>query len=82
MQLAQHLLVGPAIEVGEERDLDRGERLQVDVGPELLEARAAARRSTQNGRFGMQPVDDVDFGERLIGARPQLVPSACSSDIV
>ena len=30
-QLAQHLLVGHAVEIGEERDLDRGEALQVDA---------------------------------------------------
>ena len=30
-QLAQHLLVGHAVEIGEERDLDGGEALQVDV---------------------------------------------------
>ena len=34
LQLAQHLLVGHAVEIGEERDLDRGEALQVDVGPD------------------------------------------------
>ena len=33
-QLAEHLLVGPAVEVGEERDLDGGEALQVNVGPD------------------------------------------------
>ena len=30
-QLAQHLLVGHAVEIGEERDLDGGEALQVDA---------------------------------------------------
>ena len=38
LQLAQHLLVGPAVEIGEERDLDRGEALQMDLGTDPLEA--------------------------------------------
>ena len=37
-QLAQHLLVGLAVEIGEERDLDGGEALQVNVRPDPLEA--------------------------------------------
>ena len=31
LQLAQHLLVGHPVEIGEERDLDRGEALQMDA---------------------------------------------------
>ena len=37
-QLAQHLLVGHAVEIGEERDLDGREALQVDVRADPLEA--------------------------------------------
>ena len=72
-QLAQHLLVGLAVEIGEERDLDRGEALQVDVGPDALEA-AEQLRVVVERQVGMQAVDDVDLGERLVGALPQLVP--------
>ena len=42
-QLAQHLLVGHPVEVGEERDLDRGEALQVDAGTDALEAAQQVR---------------------------------------
>ena len=73
MQLAQHLLVGHAVEIGEERDLDRGEALQVDVGPDPLEA-AQQLRVVVERQIGVQAVDDVDFGERLVGALAQLVP--------
>ena len=31
LQLAQHLLVGHLVEIGEERDLDRGEALEMNV---------------------------------------------------
>ena len=37
-QLAQHLLVGHPVEIGEERDLDRREAFQVDVRADPLEA--------------------------------------------
>ena len=37
-ELAQHLLVGHAVEVGEERDLDGGETFQRDAGADALEA--------------------------------------------
>ena len=73
LQLAQHLLVGLAVEIGEERDLDGGEALQVDLGADLLEA-AQHVRVVRERQVGMQAVDDVDFGQRLAGALPQLVP--------
>ena len=38
LQLLQHLRVGLAVVIGEERDLDRGEALQVNAGPDLLQA--------------------------------------------
>ena len=79
-QLAQHLLVGHAVEIGEERDLDGGEALQVDVGTDPLEP-AQQLRVVVERQIGMQAVDDVDFGERLVRALPQLVPRL-SSDIV
>ena len=72
-QLAQHLLVGLAVEIREERDLDGGEALQVDVGTDPLEA-AQQLRVVVERQVGVQTVDDVDLGERLMGALPQLVP--------
>ena len=72
-QLAQHLLVGPAVEVGEERDLDRGKALEVDVGPDPLEAAQHVQVVVER-QIGMQAVDDVDFGQRLMRPRAQLVP--------
>ena len=42
-QLAQHLLVGHAVQVGEERDLDRGEALQMNAGTDPLEAAQQVR---------------------------------------
>ena len=36
-ELDQHLLVGHAVEIGEERDLDRREALQMHVRPDRLE---------------------------------------------
>ena len=65
-QLAQHLLVGHAVEIGEERDLDGGEALQMDVRADALEA-AQQLRVVVERQIGMQAVDDVDFGERLVG---------------
>src|SRR5207248_458025 len=55
------------------RDLDRGETFQMDVRPNLFEA-AQQIRVVAPRQIGMQTVDDVDFGERLMGALPQLVP--------
>ena len=72
-QLAQHLLVGHPVEVAEKRDLDRGETLQVNLRPDALEARQQVR-VVRKRQVGMQAVDDVDFGQRLVGALAQLVP--------
>ena len=47
LQLAQHLLVGHAVEVGEERDLDGGEALQVDRRADPLEAAQHAPGSSR-----------------------------------
>ena len=70
-QLDEHLLVGHAVEIGEVRDLDRREALQMDVGPDRLQA-AQQILVVVERQLGMQPVDDVDFGERLVRALPQL----------
>ena len=72
-QLAQHLLVRLAVEIGEEGNLHRGETLQMDIGPDALEA-AQQLRVVVERQIGMQPVDDVDFGEGLGGAAAELVP--------
>ena len=37
LQLLEHLLVGLAVVIGKERDLDGGEALQVNAGPDLLQ---------------------------------------------
>ena len=42
-------------------------------GPNAFEA-AQHLRVVVERQIGMQAVDDVDFGERLVGALPQLVP--------
>ena len=73
LQLAQDLLVGPAVQIREERDLDGGEALQMDLGTDPLEA-AQQLRVVLERQIGMQAVDDVDFGQRLAGALAQLVP--------
>ena len=72
-QLAQHGLVGHAVQVGEEGDLDGREGLEMNVRPDALEAREQVRVVAE-GQIGMQSVDDVHLGQRLIGAVPQLVP--------
>ena len=58
--------------VAEERDLDGGETLEVNLRADLLQAAehvgVVAERQPR-----MQAVDDVDFGERLVGALTQLV---------
>ena len=46
LQFLQHLRVGLAVVIGEERDLNRGETLQVNAGPHLLQARSADRCSS------------------------------------
>src|SRR5678815_1150156 len=72
-QLAQNLLVGLAIEIGEERNLHRGEALEMDVGADPLEA-AQQLRVVVEREIRVQTVDDVNHGEWLVGALPQLVP--------
>ena len=69
----EHLLVGHAVEIREERDLDRREALQMDPGPDPLEA-AQQLQIVVERQIRMQAVDDVDFGEGLMGTLPQLVP--------
>jgi hypothetical protein len=72
LQLAQHLLVGHAVEIGEERDLDRREALQVDARADPLQP-AQHVGVVRERQVRVQAVDDVDLGERLVGAGPQLV---------
>ena len=72
-QLAQHLLVGHAVEIGEERDLDGGETLQVNLGADALEA-AQHLQVVLERQVRMQAVDDVHFGERLIVPHAKLLP--------
>src|SRR3990172_503374 len=45
----------------------------MDVWPDPLEA-AQQLRVVVEREIGMEPVDDVDLGERLAGTLPQLVP--------
>ena len=73
-QLAQHLLVGHAVQIGEERDLDRREALQMDAGTDPLEA-AQQLRVVVERQIGMQAVDDVDFGERLVARAAAACPT-------
>ena len=72
-ELAEHLLVGLPIQVGEERDLDRREALQVDVRTDPFEAPKQLRVVVER-QIGVQAVHHVDFGERLVTAGPELVP--------
>ena len=58
--------------IGEERDLDRGEALQVNAGPHLLQP-AQQIRVVAERQSRVQAVDDVDFGDGLAGALPELV---------
>ena len=73
-QLAQHLLVGHAVEIGEERDLDGGKALQMNLGPDALEASQQLQVVLER-QIGMQTVDDVNFGERLIAAARAASPT-------
>ena len=72
-EIAEHLLVGHAVELGEERDLDRREALQVDVRPDPLEA-AQQLQVVVPWQAGVQSVDDVHLGKRPSGALAQLAP--------
>jgi len=73
LQLLQDLLVRAAVEIREEGDLDCGEALQMNVGTDAFET-AEHVRVVREGQVGVQSVDDVDFGEGLAGAVPELVP--------
>ncbi len=73
LELDEHLLVGHAVEIREERDLDGGEALEMNARTDPLEA-AQQLQVVVERQIGMQAVDDVDFGQRLMGALPQLVP--------
>jgi hypothetical protein len=73
LQLAQHLLVAHPVEIREERDLDRGEALEMNLGADALEAPQHVR-VVRERQIGVQAVDDVDFGERLACPLPQLFP--------
>ena len=68
----EHPLVAQPVEIGKERDLDGGEALQVNVGTNRLQA-AQQILVVVERQLGMQAVDDVDFGERLVGALAELV---------
>ena len=72
-QLAQHLLVGHPVEIREERDLDGGETLQMNLGADPFEA-AKQLEVVLERQIGMQAVDDVHFGERLIVPHAKLLP--------
>ena len=62
LQLAQHLLDAHPVEAVEEEDLDRGEGLDVDVGPDRLDA--------------PQHVDEVGPTAGRGGGRPRCGPRA------
>ncbi len=70
---AQHLLVGHAVQIGEEGNLDGREALQVNRRADPFEA-AQHVRVVLERQVRMQPVDDVDFGQGLMGTAAQLVP--------
>ena len=72
-QVAQDLLVGHAVEIGEKRNLDSREALQVDSGPDALEASQQLGVIAER-QVRMEAIDDVDFGQRLVRARAELVP--------
>ena len=81
LQRLEHLLVRHAVEIREERDLDGGEALEVDARPDSLEP-AQQLQVVVERQIGMQAVDDVHFGERLVRARWRSLSHASSSDIV
>ena len=66
-QLGQDLLDGHPVELVEEVDLDRGEGLHVDVGPDVLDA-AHHVREVRPRQVGMQAADDVHLAH-LLGQR-------------
>jgi hypothetical protein len=69
----QHLLVAHAVQIRKKRNLHRGEALQVDARPDPFESAQQLRVVTER-QLGVQAVDDVQLGERLIGPLAQLVP--------
>ena len=73
-QLAQHLLVGHAVEIGEERDLDRREALQVDVRADALEAAQQLRVVARTADPGCRPLTTWTSVSGWWRALPQLVP--------
>jgi hypothetical protein len=72
-QLDEHLLVRHAVEVREECDLDGGEALQMDARSHALHPGQHLRVVAER-QIGMEAVDDVNLGQRLVRAAPQLVP--------
>jgi hypothetical protein len=72
-ELAQDLLVGLAIEIGEERDLDGGKALQMDGRTYPFEPAQEVRVVVER-QLRVEAVDDVDFGQRLVGALSKLAP--------
>ena len=72
-EIAQHLLVGHPVQIGEKGDLDGGETLEVDVRPYSAEALQKIDIVAER-QVRVKTVDDVQFGQRLVGARPELVP--------
>jgi len=65
------LLVALPIEVREVRNLNRREALEVNAGFDGLEAAQQVRVVTER-QVGVQPVDDVDFGQWLVGSGTEL----------
>ena len=72
-QFAQHLLVGPAVDVREERDLHRREALEMHVGADALEPPQQLQVVVER-QVRVQTVDHVYLGQGLVLPRPQLVP--------
>ena len=72
-QLAQHLFVGPPVEIREERDLHRREALEMHVGADALEPPQQLQVVVER-QIRMQAVDHVHFGQGLVPPGPQLVP--------
>ena len=71
-QLDEHSLVAHPVEIGKERDFDRREALEVHVRADRLQATQELLVIVER-QLGMEAIDDVDFGERLVRPLPQLV---------
>ena len=65
-QFPQHGFVAHAVVVGKKRNLDRRETLEVDVWPNPFESREQLRVVGKR-QLGVQSVDDMDLGQRLVG---------------